>query len=191
MEYVFHSSHEKGILSLKPVSPLHGAPETKVVYLSGSEAYSVFYIWDAEQNLTARKYVTCGLKNGVVTYQEQFPGQLEAFYKGVSGYLYCIEKTADMQPVANRENMWACPHEAPVARVEFIPDVYDRIMLYACEGLVCVTQADDAFRAELDEHLAAQFLHEDLPSQPDHPDSRFYARFFPRAWEKALQAAEQ
>lgn len=185
MEYVYHGSHEQGILSLKPVSPLHGSPDTKVVYLSGSAPYSIFYIWDAEHNLTARKYVTCGLKNGIVTYQEQFPGQLRAFYQGVSGYLYCIEKTADMQPVANRENMWVCPHEAPIARVEFIPDVYERIMLYVREGLVRVTQADDDFRAELDEHLVEQFLREGLINDPDCPNSRFYSRFFPRAWALA------
>lgn len=188
MDYVFHGSHESGITRLLPLSPLHGSPETKVVYLSGSEAYTLFYIWDEEHNFTPRKYVTCGLKDGVAVYQEQFPGQLEAFYRGVSGYLYCIEKTGDMQPVASREDMWACAKEVPVARVEFIPDVYDRIMLCVQEGLVRITQAEPEFRRQLDEHLAQRIRSEGLLDAPDSPDARFYARFFPGAWSLAGRA---
>jgi len=188
MEFVYHGSHASGIASLQPVSSLHGSPETKVVYLSGSAPYSIFYIWDAKHNLTSRKYVTCGLKNGVVHYEEQFPGQLRAFYQGVSGYLYSIEKTAEMFPVANRENMWACPHEAHVYAVEFIPDVYERIMRYADEGLVRISQASDEFKAEIDEYIAKEFLLKGLINTPEAPDALFYARFFPRAWSLAQSA---
>lgn len=186
-QYVYHGSQESGIARLRPVSPLHGSPDTKVIYLSGSAAYSLFYIWDGTHNLTPRKHVTCALKDGVVQYQEQFPGQLRAFYQGVSGYLYRIEKTDDMRPVANREDMWACMREAPVAKAEFIPDVYERIMLYVREGVVRVTQADDDFRTQLDEHLAQQIRREGLLREPDSPDALFYARFFPRAWSLAQE----
>lgn len=185
MEYVYHGSHKSGITRLEPVSPLHAAPDTKVVYLSGNEPYSLFYIWDAQRNRTPRKHVTCGLRSGVVHYQEQFPGQLEAFYKGVSGYLYHIEKTPDMIPVAEREEMWACPHAAEIARTAFIPDVYAEIMRHVRSGSVLVTQADEDFKRQLDEHLAAHILAENLLAVPQSPDARFHARFFPNAWALA------
>lgn len=184
-EYVFHGSHTAGLTCLQALSPLHNAPETRVVYLTGSRAYSLFYIWDAQHNLTARKHITCGLRNGFVHYQEQFPGQLRTFYEGVSGWVYSIARGADFGQVEGREEMWYCPHDAPIVRAEYIPDVYAAIQALQQCGLVQVSQADEPFRRELNRHLAEQIRQRALPETPDAPDALFYARFFPDAWALA------
>lgn len=46
---LYHGSKVADIRSLEPRSKLHGSPEEKVVYLSGSIPYALVYIWDCEK----------------------------------------------------------------------------------------------------------------------------------------------
>ena len=70
------------------------------------------------------------IKNGIVYYEEQFEGQLEAFYKGVSGYVYCAEYREHFKPVENRESMYFSEIDSTVFKTIYISDVYSEIMKF-------------------------------------------------------------
>ena len=72
--YFYHGSSRKGIKSIWANSRLHGTNQD-VVYLTDNLCYALMYIWD-ENRLTTQKHVTCGIKNGILMYEEQFPNQL-------------------------------------------------------------------------------------------------------------------
>ncbi len=89
--YFYHGSISSNITELKALSLLHDENK-KVLYLTDNIPYALFYIWDGKHNNYDRKFVTGWIKNGITYYEELFPMQLEIFYKGVSGYLYCVKK---------------------------------------------------------------------------------------------------
>jgi len=184
--YLFHGSVNPDITLLRAQSPLHGDAQQKVVYLTESEPYALFYIWDAKHNLKEEKHVTCRLHGGVVYYEEQFDGQLRAFYEGVSGWMYRIGKTGAMQPVEDREGMWVCPHDIAPENKIFIPDVYAEIKRHIEEGRVAVTRMPDDMRALLQKHLAGLILEKGLLNDPECDDARFYRTFFPDSWSEAM-----
>lgn len=85
----YHGSAIANLTELQPFSRLHQSEE-QVVYLSSGLPYVLFYIWDAEKTGSSRKWVAGWLKDGVSYYEEQFPGQLRAFYEGAHGYIYLV-----------------------------------------------------------------------------------------------------
>ena len=95
MKYFYHGSICAGIEQLDARSRLHNTGE-KVVYLTDNIPYALFYIWDEQRNEYSGKYVTGWMRDGVAWYEEQFPEQLKTFYKGVSGYLYCIADNSNI-----------------------------------------------------------------------------------------------
>ena len=99
MAYLYHGTHAGGIKVLEPRSLLHGTNES-VVYLTGNRVYGLFYIWDREHTM-GPAYITAGIVKGRVIYEEQFPNQLECFYKGVSGWLYTVNGSHPNQGLKN------------------------------------------------------------------------------------------
>lgn len=97
-DYFYHGSISPNVTELKALSLLHEESK-KAVYLTDSIPYALFYIWDGKHNNYDRKFVTGWIKNSVAYYEELFPMQLEIFYKGVSGYLYCVKKLPKILPV--------------------------------------------------------------------------------------------
>ncbi len=67
---------------MNQISKLHNSNQ-KVIYLTSNLAYALVYIWDSIKIGTKQKWITCGVKNGIVCYEEQFPAQLREFYEGV------------------------------------------------------------------------------------------------------------
>ncbi len=183
MKNLYHGSITEGIRSLQPLSPLRGEKERKVVYLSGSRAYSLFYIWDGKHNKSSQKYVTCALRNGIVHYEEQFEGQLKTFYQGVSGWMYRLEMDDSFQPVTNREDMWYSPNTAHVLEAELIPDVYEEIMSCVKKGLIQISTISEEKKKLLDKHIVAMLREKQLPA--DCAEAQFYATYFPSLWEQS------
>lgn len=128
MDYLYHGSIIENIEVLEARSKLHSS-DNRVVYLTSSIAYALVYIWDAEKNNNHTKHVTCGIRDGEVFYEEKFPNQLETFYKGVSGYLYCVDKE-DTYEVNNREYMYYSLHDKVVVKKIFVLDVYKELLKY-------------------------------------------------------------
>ena len=124
----------------------------------------------------------------MVHYEELFPNQLEAFYEGVSGYLYCVEHTADMKRMPEtHEDIFYSLDEVPVKEVVFVPDVYKEILRYETEGKWKVLRFSDAteeMQAERVERIATTIAMENLPDV-DTERARFVKHYFQQAWELA------
>lgn len=192
-KYLFHGSHASGIETLHATSKLHGMEDTMVVYLTANPTYALFYIWDAEHNKRTGKYVTCFIKNGKVYYEEQFPGMLKAFYKGVSGYLYCIPHTEEFARVEGWEEMWYSTKDAAIAEVRYIPDVYEELMKYEKEGKLEVISYEKVTPErikDLYEYIARKLVNNGIVKQPDCEEAVFYRTYFESVWRMALGRAE-
>ena len=189
--FIHHGSAIPSLTELKPLSRLHNT-EKNVVYLSSSMPYVLLYIWDSEKTRYSRKYVTSWLKDGVANYEEQFPGQLKAFYEGVRGYVYSVEQSSDMHFVQQREGMFYSELPVNVCRVTEIPDVHQELLRYEREGLFRVFRYEDATaekQTELAERIAS-FIARDGMIDRDDEQSRFMKRYFADAWEKAKEITE-
>ena len=187
-EYLYHGTVIPNIKNLNAVSSLHGGGEQKIVYLTDNRAYSLFYIWDSVHNLKKGKHVTAWIKDGIVYYEEQFPEQLKAFYDGVSGYLYRVEKNASFRSVQNRESMWYSTENATVESVEYIRNVYDALSEYQKEGKLKIVRFDEVEKSRIDalySRMADSVSERRLVEAPNDPDALFYQKYFPRVWERA------
>jgi len=117
----YHASNIKDLNVLMPISQLHGSDD-KVCYLTTVRAYALFYLRDMELD-----FVTCGMSgDGIVIYDEKFQGQLEALYRGRSGYLYVCENNGQIE--MKRKGIWASSSSVTVLNAEYIEDVYDAIL---------------------------------------------------------------
>ena len=180
MGNLFHGSVIPNIHTIKAESTIHGTDNTKVVYLTDNLPYSLFYIWDSDHNIKRSKHVTAWIKDGTVYYEEQFKGQLETFYKGVSGYVYCVESNENFKPVENRESMWFSGMDTTVFKTFIISDVYSEIMKYANEGKVRIIKFDEVSKeriTELYEIITQRIIKSGLLNCTDSADAKFYQKF--------------
>ncbi len=185
MEYLYHGSAVGGIGKLRAGSPLHGA-KRRVLYLTDSIPYALFYIWDPKRTGFQYKHITAWLEAGQANYEEQFPGQLQAFYQGASGWLYRVEKASEMEEVKGREGLFAAQEEAPAAGAEFIPDVYEALLSHEAGGLVKIWRFEERppeKQEELTRRIAQCLVQNDFFQGQE--EAGFYRRFFPEAWELA------
>ncbi len=183
---LYHGSAIPALTELLPFSVLHGSGE-KVVYLSDSIPYTLLYIWDTEKTQYSQKWVTGWIKAGAAYYEEQFPGQLKAFYEGVRGYVYSVLKSGDVQSLPYRENLFYSRNPISVYRVTEIPDVYQALLEYERAGQFRVLRFENASeekRTELTNRIATYIAENNLPEQ-DSEKARFMKRYYARAWEKA------
>ncbi|MBQ3527513.1 MAG: hypothetical protein IJA52_03050 [Clostridia bacterium] len=184
---LYHGSITPRINKICANSTLHGS-DTKVVYLSDSFPYTLFYIWDSEQNIRQGKYVTAWIKDGIVFYEEQFKDQLRTFYKGVSGYVYCVDHDERFNPVHESESMWFSKNDSMVSKVKYIPDVYAEIMKYVNEGRVKVIYFEEVSEERirhLYKRIKQKIIENELLNNSDTEDARFYQKFFSKAWRDA------
>lgn len=189
---LFHGSHTANLQTLEPRSKLHGSDDEKVVYLTENIPYALVYIWDSEKTGTSQKWVTCGLKNGTPVYEEQFPDQLKAFYKGASGSLYCVENSTSISPMPNREEMYYSTQAVPVAKNIVVPDVYQELLRCEREGKITILRYRDASpekQAELTDRIVS-IIHRDGLLDKESDMAAFIRRYFVLAWQKAEANAQ-
>lgn len=186
MEYLYHGSWISGLTVLNPKSYCHNYPNEKVVYLTANRAYSLFYIWDAQHNNRNNKYVTCGLKDGVVQYHEQFPNQLYSFYNGVSGYIYSVIKDETFIK-GSESDMWINKNPVPVRKIEFIPNVYDEILKYEQAGKVEIRRYHSLSVEDKNRFIdmtVNYITDKKLMLSPNSEESKFISKHFVEAWKK-------
>lgn len=181
----YHGSAVPGLTSLEPRSDRGGE---KVLYLSGSPVYALLYLWDQKKTGRAEKWVTGWLKNGVTYYEEQFPGQLRAFYSGVRGWVYCVDSD-EWERVGGREDMALSREAVPVRKAIMVDDVYELLIRHQAEGRFRLLRFEDASaqkQEELTERVTSYIRQKDLHSRDDE-ESGFFRRYFSRAWERATE----
>lgn len=184
-DYLYHGSKVKGIEILKANSKLHNS-DIDVVYLTGSIPYALFYIWDEKRTGYDGKHVTARIKNGTVYYEEQFPNQMEEFYKNVSGFVYCVPNDG-FEPVDDRECMFYSTDDAKPEKTVFIQDVYEELLKYEkSEELKVLRYNEQSAKRqnELIDMITTVILRNDFYKK-NKQKARFYKKYFLKAWEQA------
>ena len=185
----YHGSTVANLTELQPLSKLHQSEE-QVVYLSSHLPYVLFYIWDTEKTGSSHKWVTAWLKDGVAYYEEQFPGQLKAFYEGVRGYVYSVLPDDRVRPMPQREDLFYSCDPVKVYRTQEIPDVYQMLLKYEQEGKFKLLRFEDTTpekQAELIDRIAT-YIRESKLMEQDSEHSRFMRKYFADAWKRAQEA---
>lgn len=188
MAYVYHGSKVPNITVLEARSTLHQSDQ-KVVYLTDNIPYALVYIWDSKKNRMKRKHVSCGIKNGLVIYEEQFPDQLKTFYEGVSGYLYAMYLSDEISKVENRENMFYSLEDISVDKVIYIEDVYQELLKYEKEGKFVIRRYND-LDVEGKQRMIDMFVYHINQENLLHRDdeyAKFIQYYFKEAWKCALE----
>ena len=182
----YHGSIIPGITQLDARSKLHNS-EDRVVYLTDSIPYALYYIWDAEHNGCSVKHVTGWTRNGIAYYEEQFPEQLKTFYQGISGYLYRILDTGNIKAVENRTNMFYSTESVPMVEAILIEDVYEELLKYESEGKFVVLryneQTEDRQNELVDMIAQAIVMNDFYADNKERQD--FMMKYFPKSWERA------
>ena len=192
MKYFYHGSKNPEILQLKANSKLHNTGE-KVVYLTDSIPYALYYIWDVQHNGYSGKHVTGWIKDGIAYYEEQFPDQLKVFYQGVSGYLYYVSDNVNIKAVENRGNMFYCSDDVAVAKVEQIVDVYQELLKCELEGKLIVLRYNEQSverQNELTDLVARAIIRDNLYID-NLQKQAFMKKFFVDAWATAELRSEK
>lgn len=182
----YHGSMIADISTLEARSKLHNSEET-VIYLTDSIPYSLLYIWDSRHNELNSKYVTGWIKDGVVYYEEQFSNQLETFYKGVSGYVYCINESKNIQRLNNRDGLFYSTKNVAVAEAIKVDDVYEEMLRLEAEGKFAVLRFNEQSperQNELTDMIAQAILKENFYSENEEKQ-KFMKKHFSRSWQEA------
>ena len=185
MDYLYHGSATAGITALEARSILHGT-DKRIVYLTDNVPHALFYIWDEGLTGSPVKHVTGWVKDGTAYYEEQFPHQLERFYRGASGWLYRTPKTPEMGAVEGREGLFYRVGDTPV-EAEHIPDVYEALLRHEAAGRLKVLRFEEQTEQRQEEltDLIAQAIVQAGFYNGDEIQRAFMKRYFPLAWERA------
>ncbi len=184
-DYLYHGSAVKGIDALRSGSILHGT-ERQVVYLTDNIPYALLYIWDLARTNYSYRHVTAWIQHGTAQYEEQFSGQLKAFYQGASGWLYRVAKTGEMAAVKGREGLFCSPVGASVAGTEYVPNVYEALLGWEAHGLLKVWRFEERSqeeREELTNRVVRWIIHNGFFQGQE--EAAFYRHYFTGAWEQA------
>ncbi len=190
----YHGSSIPGIQTLEPRSRRHSATLYKsdsegLVYLTTNIPYALVYIWDSEKTGSSAKWVTCGIRDGVTFYEEQFPNQLRAFYQGVSGYLYVVEDT-EPTPVTDRECMYVSQKPLHVSQMIPIRDIYDELLRHEREGSIQIrrfTEQPQKMQEKLTNRIVMYIQQKQL-LHADSEEAYFIQKYFTEAWSLAACA---
>lgn len=184
---LYHGSFEGNIKQMLPISKFHDDPTKKVVYLTASLPYALFYIWDPIHNELSTKHVTAYIlrKNNLVCYEEQMPDQLYKFYNGVSGFVYCFDNLDAIK--AKEPQMYAIEKECKPLKVLFIKNVYQEIIKYEKLGLVRIDRYNDLSnedKQKIDEKMCTSILMHNYLNEVSEK-AHFYKKNFTKAWTMA------
>ena len=187
---LYHGTVTPNIQKLEPCSLLHGS-HRKVVYLTGELAYGALYVWDSEKTGSTRKHITAWVKGGITHYEEQFPNQLQAFYQGVKGWVYCVDSPAELETMKDREGIFYSSESIVVEKILPVDSVLELLLREQQRGTFCLHRYQDASQERQQEltHMIASWIVRQNLLNLEGEDSDFYRRYFPQAWETAFRMA--
>lgn len=185
---LYHGSFDGDIKVLKPISKCNDEKGKKVVYLTQSREYALFYIWDSGHNGRKQKWVTCYIKEGVVHYEEQFSNQLYKFYNGVSGYLYFADLNVNITK-AREQLMWYTEQEVAKFTIEKIENVFAEIVKGEKEGKIVIHRYNELEKDKkmlIDKKMAEYIIMKDLFNS-NCDDAKFMKKHHIDAWQLAKE----
>lgn len=182
MSLVYHASPTAGIENLEPRISNHGVPR---VYFSEKRENVLPYLSNAVEKFCREtgfaydgpweKWGPYGFtKEGLLRLEEYYPNALEDTYKGVSAYIYRVEKTACMQALPGIHDAVFSEEAVEVKDVEFIADAYEEILKAHGAGLIEILRYEDGpqkWREWSEQTILAEY-----EAAESHPEYRYFIR---------------
>lgn len=140
----YHASQIGGITVLKPRISNHNIP---LIYFSTKRENVLVYLSNAIEKYCKEtgfvhkskwhKWASYGFdSDGILRLDEYYPNAIEDTYKGVSGYIYLVDKISENTDVVNISDAVTTSSPAIVTSVEFVEDAYSELLEAADSGLI-------------------------------------------------------
>ena len=147
----YHASQISGITVLEPRVSNHNTP---LIYFSTKRENVLAYLSNAVEKFCKEtgfiyngkwhKWASYGFEpDGTLRLDEYYPNAIEDTYKGVSGYIYLVEKICENCDSINISNVVTTSKPANVANVEFVEDAYSEILKSAKAGIIRIRRYED------------------------------------------------
>lgn len=147
----YHASNIKDLKVLKPHVSMHGK---SLVYFSDKKENVLVYLSNAVEKYIKekhnrplkqyKKWATYGFtKEGVLCLEEYYPSALKETYKGVKGYIYCVENLTLPESIKEIKNVVAIDDEVEVSSIIEIEDAYEEILKAEQDGRIVISRFED------------------------------------------------
>ena len=155
-KYYYHGSPVKDIKVLEPRVSNH---ETPYIYFSDTRENVLVYLsndikrvcdetnfkYDGIYNTWASYGFT---KDGILEIQEYYPNATYETFKGVSGYIYRVVGTPDLEKQDDIPHAYKSKTKVKVESVEYIEDAYEEIMKCVKDGKLALIEYDDFMKRQ-------------------------------------------
>ncbi len=182
---LYHASPAAGLRVLRPsVTKYFGKPRR--VCLTALRPMALFY------GVHHFEYTYGYARDGMLCYEEYFPGALEELYRGKSASLYRCRWREGMEatPIPNE---YVSGEEVPVEEETPVPDVLEALLEQERLGALRVvrwaslTEKRRRWIAEAE----AEVIREKGLLERDTPFARYMREKYPESWETALREREE
>lgn len=176
----FHASSIEGLKILKPQISEHGVP---LVYFSKKRENVLVYLSNAIEKYCKEtgfahdgkwtKWGPYGFnKDGIQRIEEYYPKALLDTYKGVSGYIYGVEKITDSLFPLQIPDAVTASEPVPITCCEFVPDAYEAILAAEEMGLITIQHYDDMSKGQSEWN--EKTIREEYQKAIDQPEYRHF-----------------
>jgi hypothetical protein len=183
MEY-YHGTTVGGLEILQPFANPASNLKKPCVYLSTIREIAAMYIWKHPFKWLTFEF---GQHNEVI-YYECFPGHLEYFYRGVTGYIYAVEGEFECDNKIGIRCAAISEQPITVQQCETIPDACETLLNYERQGNLMIHRFETL---SPEKHAASRRMvlsaikRLDLLKE-DKPMAAFVKEKFPEIWNDAL-----
>ena len=123
---------------------------------------------------------------GLPKYFEPYEGCVKDYYAGKSGYLYTLEERESIVPLEGIKYAFHTKESVRVKSVEFIQDVYEKLLEYEENGEIIIVQYKDLPERlrEKNHKWITELLEEEeiFSSSEEYPN--YLKTRFPEAWKE-------
>lgn len=148
--------------------------ENVLVYLSNAiEKYckETDFVYDG----IWQKWASYGFdKDGRQRIEEYYPNALEKTYKGVSGYIYRVEKIEESDFDSEIPDVATCSGTVEVADIEFVPDAYEAILEAERNGLLVVNRYETM--TDVTKQWLQKIIKKEYEEAAKHPEYRYFLK---------------
>ena len=173
---LYHASPIGGLTELRPHISNHGIP---LLYFSQKRENTFVYLSNAVEkycretgfayNGPWKKWGPYGFTDdGRQRLEEYYPNALEETYRGVSGYIYTVEKVIRRGHPVPIPDTVTSRGAVEATGCEFIPDAWEAILQAEQEGLLVLRRYEEMTEREAD--WLRRTVREEYRQAEDHPE---------------------
>lgn len=178
----YHASPVEGITELEPRISNHKTP---LIYFSKKRENVLVYLSNAVEKYCKetnfphdgiwQKWAAYGFdKDGTQRIEEYYPNALEKTYKGVSGYIYTVERIEESGFELHIPDAAATSMPAKVLDVEYVPDAYLAILDAERCGSVRILRYEEM--TEKHQAWLKETIEKEYEESVEHPEYRHFLR---------------